>query len=238
MRDRLALRPDLNECTLEDRCLLYAPGLSNAFLPINSTTNQISVPGTNSSGGSGGGNNVKPGPTFYYVTVGVSFGSGFAGVSPGSTVSIYSVRSLASTSGGGGGGSSGGGASSSPTSSTRFGTDPNLGGYSSSFSSGYNFSLGPSNNYGMTSNIVGSVPVHTYGGGGDIQEAPEHQDSTAGSTSTRNQSPINGGTPSLPGILAPGVGTLGPGSNLWKSLLGKPPGLPTTMPTGPDRNKP
>ena len=46
----------------------------------------------------------------------------------------------------------------------------NFGGYGASISSGYSFALNGANNYGMSATTLGSVPVHTYGGGGDPTE--------------------------------------------------------------------
>jgi hypothetical protein len=236
MSHRPALRPDLNACTLEDRCLPAPLSLVNSFLPINLVTNQMVLPGSSPSSGGGGGSSSNPGPSFYFVTVGLSVNNGFSGGSPGSLLSFFQTNgTLLSTIGGGGGGGGGGSATSANSTSGSGGT-PNFGGYSSSFSSGYNTILGATNNYGMGTSTLGSIPVHTYGGGGDVQDAPEFQGGTgpsAPSFSSSNPNPSQGvgGLPSA----TSGVKTMGPAAtlNFWKNLLGKSPAIPTMMPTGP-----
>jgi hypothetical protein len=148
-------------------------------MPINSASNQFITP---SSGGSGvggtAGSSLIPGPTFFFIRLGVSLnGFGLAGSSIGGTVSIFGLNTNPTPprGGGGGGGSSGG--SGSGGSSGGTGGVKNPGGYGASFSSGYSFALGSLNNYGMFSTAgtpptLGAVPVHTYGGGGDVVEAP------------------------------------------------------------------
>ncbi|MHC5541283.1 hypothetical protein ACYOEI_23940, partial [Singulisphaera rosea] len=139
MRSRLALRPDLWDCQLEDRCLM-ASGPS-PFLPYSPFTNSVISPagGSGGSGGGGGGGSsggsgsTYPGPTFFSYSVGNNFASGVSLASNGMGSSWISpgiggyraqfipfsittspflgtgLATLMSRSGGGGGGSGGGG---------------------------------------------------------------------------------------------------------------------------------
>ncbi|MBV8314497.1 MAG: hypothetical protein JOZ53_06130 [Planctomycetaceae bacterium] len=236
MSHRPVLRPDLNACALEDRCLPAPLSLVNSFLSFNLVTNQMVVPGTSPSSGGGGGNSSYPGPSFYFVTVGLSVNNGSSGGSTGSLLSVFQFNGTLLGTLGGGGGGGGGGSPASPNGTSGSGGTSNVGGYSSSFSSGYNTSLGATNNYGMGTSTLGTIPVHTYGGGGDVQDAPGFQGGTgpsAPSNSSSNPNPSQGigGLPSA----TPGVNTIGPAAtlNLWKNLLGKSPAIPTMMPTGP-----
>src|SRR4051812_37202387 len=99
MKSRLALHPDLNECELEDRTLMAAPGQFSVapFSPINPFTNQFIVAGAN-PGGQGGGA-VSPGPQFYYLLIGANANGG-GSFSPGSAVSVYGVSRGATLGGG------------------------------------------------------------------------------------------------------------------------------------------
>lgn len=250
MRSRLALRPDLWDCLLEDRCLM-ATGPS-PFLPYSPSTNSLITPGSNSSGGGGGGGGggsaTYPGPTFFSYSVGNNFtssvtlassGMGSSWVSPG--ISGYRAQfipfsiptspflgtglaTLMSRNGGGGGGSGGGGGGNNATPGT---TSSGFSGYGSAFSSGFNFALSPTNNYGMTPTTLGSVPVHTFGGGGDMTDAPPYNSPTAPDTPP---APMPGGDGSDAGGVMP---TPAIGRNPLGDPLRSNPGiLNTPMPGG------
>jgi hypothetical protein len=230
MRSRLALHPDLNECALERRALLYAgPGLSgSAFLAVNPTTNQIIVPGTSASG-SGGGQN--PGPNFYYLFIGTSSNTN-AGLNPGSggTISVYGLNLRAQQTGGGGSVGSANSSNNGPSSNSTNSTS----GYSSAFSTGFNFALGSTNNYGMAASTLGSVPVHSFSGGGAVEQAPAaSQDETADMANAAGL--YQGIVPGVGGISSFGAnsGIGGTGVNLWNNLLGKNPGSMGLLPSGP-----
>src|SRR4051812_48224693 len=97
LKERLALHPDLSECVLEDRVLLaIEPGLyPSAFMQVNSSSNQLIVPGTSTSGGGGsGGGSVTPGPSFYYIFLGANGNSVSSGSRVGGSVSLYSITNL------------------------------------------------------------------------------------------------------------------------------------------------
>jgi hypothetical protein len=263
MNDRLALRPDLSACTLEDRIL---PAIEfglfpNPFMLVNGGTNQIIVPGTSTSsagisaGGSLNSNSINlqgmgnsaPGPNWFILMV----GGNASGVSSGSTVggslSLFSIARLsvlpqgalvrtisniiAPTAGGGGGGV----ADTSGNGTGNAGTTSNFGGFGASFSSGYGFALNSGNNYGTSpgaTNTLGSVPVHNYGGGGDITDAPELQDPTGGN-SGNGPTPGEQGSPSTPTPMPGGLDVQGPGLKLYENLLGKNPGQMGPQSIGP-----
>lgn len=174
MRRQFEFHPDLSECLLEDRLLLaLPPGLApSPFMSINSATNQMVPSGTSGGGGSGGGGGgglVSPGPTYFYLRIGVNLGGmAQAGSSLGGTVSVFGLNTRATVSGGGGGGGGGGNSGGSG----RNGTGANSG-FGANFSAGYSFALSSLNNFGTNFPTLGSVPVHTYGGGGDpVADAP------------------------------------------------------------------
>lgn len=203
-----ALLLDLAECVLEDRVLMaYGPGLlGNVFMSYNPFSNALIVP--NSGGGSGpGGGSTVPGPQFYNLLVGMSANSA-GGLGPGSggTISLFSMNMVPSTmlgtgssllSGRAGGGGGGGGSGSVGRSGTA-------NGYGGQFSSGFSFALGSTNNFGMGVNALGSVPVHTYGGGGDpIPQATENggnaNDNTMPDDSTGTMNPQQDSGQDTPG---------------------------------------
>jgi|GEM_PF-3142595 len=212
MRSRRDQHPDLNECALEDRILLAAPSQTpSQFLAMNS--GQLVAPGGSGAGGSSGGssgNSVYPGPLFYNynpvnnlnafavlgaVTGGaVTNGSGSSVFSIGLSNSVNGTASQLSSSaartmssGGGGGGDSGGGGNGTGGRAAN----PNSG-FGGSFSSGFSFALNSANNFGMGTAALGSVPVHTFGGGGDFVDSPYGQpDPDAAVPEETEQSPIN-----------------------------------------------
>jgi hypothetical protein len=111
-----------------------------------------------------------------------------------------------------------------------------VGGFGASFSSGYGFALGSGNNYGMFSSTgsttsLGSVPVHTYSGGGDLADNPENQNG-AGTGSAAN--PSNGPMP--PPNFGLDSGPQGP--NYWNRLLGKNPAGADSLITRPVQTNP
>jgi len=261
MNDRLALRPDLTRCALEDRIL---PAIEfglfpNPFLQVNAATNQLFVPGTSTSsagisaGGSLSGSSISlsglgsnpPGPNWYFLMVGGNATGVSNGSSVGGSLSLYSfsnmkflppgafvhtISNLISTanpsqgqSADGSGGSSGSGASSGSS-----GAASAVANFGASFSSGYGFALSSGNNFGMFSSTgaptLGSSPVHTYEGGGDVTDAvPGGQ---------------NGSYPGVPApttvvpTMAP-YGLQGPASKLYDNLLGKNPGQMGPLQMGP-----
>jgi hypothetical protein len=176
MRLPRTLPLDLANCVLEDRVLMaYGPGLlGNAFFAYNPFSNQLIVPNTGGGSGPGGGSS-NPGPTFYNLLVGQTVSSGSAGSSslgPGSggTISLFSMNVVPSTSLGAGSSTITGRTGNTATSGgggDGTGRAGAAGGFSSQFSSGFGFALGSANNFGVGAVTVGSVPVHTYGGGGD-----------------------------------------------------------------------
>jgi hypothetical protein len=183
---RHALHPDLNECMLEDRCLMFAPGLfSTGFLPSTTGSAQFVVPGFPTS--SGGGATIFPGPTFYYLLLG---GGGGAGLSNGAASAGISVYGLSNNNGfvtvsvgaAGAGSTSGGGGAVSPSSTTTLGQ-------SSTFSSGYNTSLNISNNYGVSANPIGSMPVHSFDSGTVTPAPPSGSQSNNSSSSSGTSTP-------------------------------------------------
>jgi len=259
MNDRLALRPDLSRCALEDRILpaIEFGMFPNPFLQVNSATNQLFVPGTSTSsagisaGSSLNSNSISlsglgsnpPGPQWYFLFVGGNASGVSNGSITGGSLSIYSftnmkflpsgafvhtISNLISTAnpsqGVGSDASNGAGGSSSSSNSGS----ASVANYGATFSSGYGFALSSGNNYGMFSGTgatttLGSVPVHTYEGGGDVQDVvPGGQNGT------------------YPGVVpAPAViptvvpGLQGPASKLYDNLLGKNPGQMGPLQMGP-----
>ncbi len=199
MNSRLALRPDLDECALEERYLLAAPGLSaSQFMPSSAFSPSFVVPGFSvGSGSSGGGPTTYPGPSFFYILLGASGGNASGiGLTSGARFSVYGLGSVlglptvqgaavgsgANDSGGRGGG----------------GTFSNFSGYGGSFSSGYNFGLSSSNNFGMSSTPLGSVPVHRFDNGtvaatqGARNDPPPQQGPPSPSAGANVQGPVGG----------------------------------------------
>jgi hypothetical protein len=176
MNPRHALRPDLTQCLLEDRALLALPiGLMPSQLLATASNNSLIVPGFGSPGsGSGGG--TAPGPSFFYLLIGSTGGSGLVGSRLGGGVSVFGMSSTigsainvgitvgSGASAGGGGGGGVGGLS-------------NFSGFGGSISSGYNFALNSSNNFGMSGTAVGSIVAHNYDRG-PVSRAPMDQDSS------------------------------------------------------------
>jgi len=154
MISRLALRPDLEECLLEDRLLLYAPGLqASQFIPTGGFSPAFIVSGfsqSNSGPGSGGG--VAPGPQYFYLTIGLASISN-GGVRLGGTPNIYNPGSLLPS-----------------VQGPAIGSGPGSG-QGSSISSGYNTALSSSNNYGMGPSALGSVTAHISGTTDQLAEA-------------------------------------------------------------------
>lgn len=154
MTSRLAFRPDLDECALEERALLALPGLGfPQFIPSSGSSPAFVVSGFSTPGGSpGSGGSNPPGPQFYYLFVGVASGSTMGGAGTGGGTSIYNGGNTnpaptLTVGPASNGAQSGGGGS----------------GYGASISSGYNTALNSANSYGMTTTPVGSITAHTYG---------------------------------------------------------------------------
>jgi hypothetical protein len=213
-----------------------------------------------SAGGSSGANTINlqglgsnpPGPSWYFIMMGSNASGVSNGSSIGGSLSLYNLAAakylpggamvhtwsniLSGNAAGGGGGGGGGAGSSGNSSSGSSGSASPLAGYGASFSSGYGFALSGANNYGMFSGTgvtttLGSVPVHTYGGGGDLMDSPEGQvppGDESGGGLYANQPP--GGLPALP---TPGFGLQGPNAKLYEHLLGKSPAQMGPQPIGP-----
>jgi hypothetical protein len=81
---------------------------------------------------------------------------------------------------------------------------------------------------GVTTTL-GSVPVHTYSGGGDLQDAPQGQNGADQGGGTSPSLPVPGG----PAGMAPGYGPSGHGIKLYENLLGKNPGQMGPKAVGP-----
>ena len=196
MNPRHALRPDLEACELEDRVLLFAPGLfSSGFLPSTTSSASLIVSGFQNPGGSGG-STIFPGPSFFYLLVGGNGSSGGLSNGTGSAgVSVYGATTnngfvTVSVSGAGAGSSTG---SSAPTGGVA-GTV----GYSSSVSSGYSTALTSTNNYGVSTSPVGSIPVHSF--------------------DTGSGTPVTSTDPNSPSSM-PGNSTPDSNTELWNTLL-------------------
>jgi len=259
MNDRLAIRPDLSRCALEDRILpaIEFGMFPNPFLQVNSATNQLFVPGTSTSsagisaGGSLNSNSISlsglgsnpPGPQWYFLFVGGNASGVSNGSVTGGSLSVYSysnmkflpagayvhtIFNLISTAnpsqGVGVDASNGAG----DTSGSGSAAPASVANYGATFSSGYGFALGSANNYGMFSGtgattILGSVPVHTYEGGGDVQDAVPG-----------GQNGANPGVTPAPAVFPTMVpGLQGPASKLYDNLLGKNPGQMGPLQLGP-----
>ncbi len=219
---------------------LFVPGTSTSSAGISAGSSL----GGNSISLSGLGSN-PPGPQWYFIFVGGNASGVSSGSITGGSLSIYSftnmrflptgamvhtISNLISTANpsqgvgvdaSNGAGDTSGSGSAAPASVANFGA---------TFSSGYGFALGSANNYGMFSGTgatttLGSVPVHTYEGGGDVQDVvPGGQ---------------NGGNyPGVALLCAPVFPTVvpglqGPASKLYDNLLGKNPGQMGPMQMGP-----
>jgi hypothetical protein len=231
--NRLALRPDLNECVLEDRNLLaYSPSVpgfiyaSSGFIVLtvppglSSALNSAPSGGGSSfsSNGSGGG------------TIGTSFsinGFGPSSIQIGNNTGFAALAAGAGSKTTAAGGSAGpGGIAGSTTGAS--GTTAQVAGYSSSFSSGNNTALNSSNNFGQTTSPVGSVPapVQTYADSSSSTPVLQQTNSTADANANINPPQMSG------------VNPLG-GPSLTEGLLGKK--LRTTtspMPFAPSISNP
>lgn len=213
MRQRFALRPDLNECVLEGRSMLaYSPTVpgmiwtQSGLIVLSNPPGFLSFIGPGSSGGSSGnssGGNIPTsfnisgfGPTS--ITIGNS--TGYPGLNPSGAASSSLI-------GGGGGGS---GSDNSPTPNAS-----KAAAFGGAFSSGYNTSLNSSNNYGMSSSPVGAIPVHTFANGEQV--TPVNQDNS-GTVAGVGQ---DGGVQGAPNTFGHGNGGQGPITNLWNNLLRK-----------------
>jgi hypothetical protein len=152
MTSRLAFRPDLDECALEERALLALPGLGfPQFIPSSASSPAFVVSGFSTPGGSpGSGGSNPPGPQFYYLFVGVASSSTMGGAGTGGGTSIYNggntITAPSFTVGSASNSAQSGGA-----------------GFGASISSGYNTALSSANSFGMTTTPLGSITAHTYG---------------------------------------------------------------------------
>jgi len=229
MLSKLALRPDLEECQLEDRTLLYAgPGLyASQFLPSSGFSPSFVVSGFSQGGGPGSGGSTSPGPQFFYLSLGLSSLSN-GGVRLGGSFSIYNPPQALPTLQGPTIGSVPG--------SGGAGGISNTSGYGGAISSGYNTSLSSSNNFGMGGTAVGSVVAHVSG---TTDQLMESQDGNASSSSASNSNSTAAGqdaanpAPSTPSQSA-GQSLLSP----LDRLLGKGLGSPGGLLIGPGMNAP
>ena len=209
MRSRLALRPDLNECVLEGRCLLaYSPTFPTMVWTQGGLVVPSSPPGYLSFGGPGsgpGGSSSVGGSGGNLATSFNLLGFGTNSVAIGNSTGFASTAlAAAARQGLGGGGGGGGGGDSSPAPAPS----RNLG-YGAVVGSGGGSSLGAGNNYGygMSTSPVGSVPVHTFANNEPV--APANQNNASQTAATQP----NRGTPGAP--------TSGPVMYLWRNLLNK-----------------
>lgn len=217
MLSKLALRPDLDECHLEDRTLLYAgPGLyASQFIPSAGFSPSFVVSGFslgNSGTGSGGAS--SPGPQFFYLQIGLSSISN-GGVRLGGSFSIYNPPQALPT-------LQGATIGSVPGSGGAGGISNNLG-YGGAISSGYNTSLNSSNNFGMGGTPVGSVVAHVSGTTDQLVGAQAANSSSTGTTAAQQNTPPTAASPT-PSQSA-GQSLLSPLDRLLGKGLGNPGGL-------------
>jgi len=237
MLSKLALRPDLAECLLEDRTLLYAgPGLyASQFIPSAGLTPSFVVSGFQSSSSSpGSSGNTSPGPQFFFLQIGLSSLSN-GGVRLGGTASVFQPpqvlptvqgATIGSIPGSGSGGATGGISATS--------------GFGGSISSGYNTALSSANNFGMGPTALGSVAAHVSGTTDQLTEAQAGNASTSPSSTADNQDananpapapPMNAGqgpfSTNQDRLLGKGLGgsgglLIGPGMNSQPNLMPRP----------------
>jgi hypothetical protein len=215
MLSKLALRPDLEECQLEDRTLLYAgPGLyASQFIPSSGSTPSFVVSGFSLGGSPGGGGSVSPGPQFFYLQIGLaSLANG--GVRLGGTFSVFNPPQALPTLQGPTIGSVPG--------SGGAGGISNASGYGGAISSGYNTSLSSSNNFGMGGTPVGSVVAHISGTTDQLVEAQANNDASSSASSARQDSTT---TPMPTPSQSAGQSLLSPLDRLLGKGLGGPGGL-------------
>lgn len=220
MTSRLALHPDLDECLLEDRVLLYAgPGLyASQFIPSSGMTPSFVVSGFQTGNtGPGSGGAISPGPQFFYLQIGLN-SSANGGVRLGGAFSVFNPPQTLPT-------VQGPAVGSGPGSGGRGGAS-NASGYGGAISSGYNTALSSSNNYGMGTTALGSITAHVSGTTDQLVEAqatanPETATSAAEGTNAPAPPPPNSGQgPFSPQdrLLGKGLGNsggllIGPGMN-------------------------
>jgi hypothetical protein len=231
------LRPDLNECLLEDRALLaYSPSIpgfiysSSGWIVLtvppgfNSALNSFSSGSGSSftSNGSAGGN------------IATSFninGFGTSSIQIGNNTGFSALAAVANRTTSGGGSAGPGGIAGSTMGAS--GSPANATGYSSSFSSGNNTALNSSNNYGVTTSPVGSIPVQTFSNSGGSTPTVQQNTGTASPSATVNTDASSNYNP----VPMPGGNPLG-GSSLTNGLLGKKPRTIAPLPIGPGSTTP
>lgn len=168
-----ALRPNLDDCVLEDRALMAGyVWMPLPFMPIT-TSNQISVSGFSMGGGPGSSGGSMPGASAYYLRMGINtnvyglVGQNSIVVPSGFALSLSSVVPPGAGAAGNGSISVGSGANAGGS-----GVSGLVQGYGGAFSSGYSTSLNNTNNYGISTSPVGSIPVQTYGGDNSAPSTP------------------------------------------------------------------
>lgn len=227
MLSKLALRPNLAECLLEDRVLLYFAGLyASQFIPSAGLTPSFVVSGfqqSNSSPGSTG--STSPGPQYFFIQVGLSSLSN-GGVRAGGTSAVFQPPQVIPTVAGATIGSIPGSSSSSPGNAT--GGFSATTGYGGAISSGYNTALTSTNNFGMGTSALGSVAAHVSGATDALTEAQAGNASTSPGTTGTNQDTNANPTPAPP--MNSGQG---PFSTSQDRLLGKGLGSPGGLLIGP-----
>jgi len=228
MTSKLAVRPDLNECLLEDRTLLYAgPGLyASQFIPSAGLTPSFVVSGFQvGSGSPGSGGATSPGPQFFYLQIGISSASN-GGVRLGGSFSIFNPPQALPTLQGPTIGSVPG--------SGGAGGISNTSGYGGAISSGYNTALNSANNFGMGTTAVGSVTAHVSGTTDQLTEAQASNANSTSPSTAANQD--TNATPTTP--QNGGQSLLTPLDRLLGKGLGSPGGLligPGMTPAGNSR---
>jgi hypothetical protein len=231
MNSRLALRPDLDECLLEDRTLLYAGvGLyASQFLSTTGFTPSFIVSGFQSpNSGPSAGNPIGPGPQWFYLQIGVNTTSN-GGVRAGGSITIFQPPQVLPAPPG-----SGVGSGANDGSAPATGGLSAANGFGGTISSGYNTSLNSSNNFGMNPTAVGSVTAHVSGASDQLVEAQSPNGTmTATNQDTGNTPPIVPPPPNpMTGPLSPQDRLLGKGLGSSNSLLIGP-GLGNRLSPGP-----
>ncbi len=188
MTSALVLRPDLEECLLEDRILMYAgPGLyPSQFIPTSGGTPSFVVSGfqsTNSTPGTAA--STAPGPQFFFLQIG-AYTTTNGGIRAGGSLVIFNPPQVLPQ-------LQGPGTGSGANDDNATGGAPTGLGFGGQISSGYNTSLNQTNNFGMSTTAVGSVAAHVSGTTDSLMETQ-----AAGASTTPTGMPTNVQDPNTP----------------------------------------
>lgn len=227
MNHRHALQPDLTQCVLEDRALMAIIGLTSPQFIPNGSNNSFNVPGTSAPGT--GSQSLYPGPTYYYLLIGSNGNNAIAGSRIGGAVSVYGLTTSSSTVGvpltvGSG---------ANDAHATGAGTFRNFGGFGGNISSGYNFALNITNNYGMSGTAIGSVAPHTYDHG-PVERSQSPADN-ADKPPAPNEAQSVPAVPLIDTTKSPLVPGINRGNNLLQNNLTGRGLLPGVMPGAPPK---